>query len=157
MRSHVFIDLLAFPLTQPHPTRRYSDKIQPDLGQVLRKIRAVHTALFQGVPPIVADAVEAAATACEDEIAAMSSELNKSEEETGQLLEAAEMLESEAKVHQQEMLKLKKHIRKLESENSRLKEVRAREAKRARAKRSERERSEPPQPGDRAKRWSEGG
>jgi hypothetical protein len=44
------------------------------------------------------------------------------------------------------------HIRTLESENSRLTVVRAREAKRARAKRSE-----PTQPGDRAKRLSEGG
>ena len=74
----------------------YADKIAPDLGSVLRKIRATHTGLFQMLPGIVESAVGGATDTALSEVGAMQHELERSEEETGQLLEAAEMLESEA-------------------------------------------------------------
>lgn len=76
----------------------FSEKTNAPLARVFRKIRSVHTSLFQLVPEIVKEVVEVQKEKNQDGIDQMTAELHRSEEETGQLLEAAEMLESEAKV-----------------------------------------------------------
>ncbi|GMH53207.1 hypothetical protein TrST_g1705 [Triparma strigata] len=102
----------------------YSETISPPLSAVLKKIRSIHTGLFQLVPEIVKDTVEATGVRGEERVEELLEELEetrleleRSEDETGQLLEAAEMLESEAKVNQSEMMKLRKQLRKLTTEN----------------------------------------
>ncbi|GMH94408.1 hypothetical protein TL16_g12900 [Triparma laevis f. inornata] len=102
----------------------YSETVDQRLGEVLKKIRGIHTGLFQLVPEIVKDTVEATEVRggervdeLVEELEEMRLELERSEDETGQLLEAAEMLESEAKVNQSEMMKLRKQLKKITAEN----------------------------------------
>ena len=85
----------------------FSEKINPALCRVFRKIRSVHTSLFQLVPEIVKEAVEVQKERDGFGVDQITAELHRSEEETGQLLEAAEMLESEAKVNQAELMKVR--------------------------------------------------
>ena len=82
-----------------------------DLAKVLRQIRAVHTVLFQSVPPMISSITPLAEKKFQAEISDMKLKMAQSDLETNQLLEAAEMLEVESKNKDVEILRLRGLLR----------------------------------------------
>ena len=100
----------------------FTESLQADdLAQVLRKIRAVHTTLFQSVPGIVENAGSVEEKKWESKMNLMKIKLTQTDQETNQLLEAAEMLESESKTKEREIKNLRSIIERLEKTNEELK------------------------------------
>ena len=88
----------------------------PAFGEVLRRIRRVHTTLFEEVPAVI----RAAVPAREAELDALRRDVGRAEDETRQLLAAAELLEHEAVSHSSEQLKLRASHEQTVKENARL-------------------------------------
>jgi hypothetical protein len=118
----------------------YAEKINPDLCRVLRKIRSAHTSMFQAFPPIVGEARDFSKSVVEEiraesergiqrvradtikETDLLKADLSRSEMETNQLLEAAELLEEEVKTKDGEVEKLRRALKQARLENANLRE-----------------------------------
>ena len=84
---------------------------QPEMGNLLRRMRAAHTSLFHAFPTIL-QLVSAHA----ENSSAIISELERAEQEVSQLMEAADMLEKEAEEHQSEIVRLREEVGRLKRE-----------------------------------------
>ena len=108
----------------------------PAFGEVLRRLRRVHTTLFEEVPAVI----RAAVPAREAELDTLRRDVGRAEDETRQLLAAAELLEHEAETHASEQIKLRAAHEETLKENARLrrgeKELQA-QLRRARAEKKE--------------------
>lgn len=91
----------------------YTTSFNPQLGAILRKLRLVHTTLFQSFPPLMQDVQHYAA----EEVSKLRKQAQEAEKETAQLLEAAEQLEREAHAQQEELRKAKAELSKALTEN----------------------------------------
>lgn len=142
----------------------YTEKINPDLSRVLRKIRSAHTSMFQAFPPIVGEARDFSKSVVEEiraesevskkqrykcqfhtltqpfprdlpqrgiqrvradtikETELLKADLSRSEMETNQLLEAAELLEEEVKTKDGEIEKLRRALKQARLENANMRE-----------------------------------
>jgi len=129
----------------------YTEKVNPDLCRVFRKIRSAHTSMFQAFPPIVGEARDFNRSVLEEvraesareidrlgaenaketeriransvrEIDMLRADLSRSEMETNQLLEAAELLEEEVKNKAAEVDRLNRALKSTKMENVALKD-----------------------------------
>jgi len=95
----------------------YTSATNPQLADILRKLRLVHTSLFQSFPLVLQDIQGAASQA----MTVLRENARQAQAETAQLLEAAEQLEREAMVQQEELQRMKVEVAKLTSDNEALK------------------------------------